>query len=112
KKSTKGLRTFTLRQFQENVAHKYLTVSVTSILMTLSIILIADGASSILSLDNVYNRETSVYDFTVYGEKEKVEQFLNSEEMAPYVADLNLLEIGHMKRKGEDADGMSISMVD
>src|SRR5690606_4853577 len=51
KKSTKGLRTFTFRQFQENVAHKYLSVSVTSILMTLSIILIADGVSSILSLD-------------------------------------------------------------
>ena len=113
KKSTKGLRTFTFRQFQENVAHKYLSVSVTSILMTLSIILIADGASSILSLDKVYNRETSVYDFTVYGEKEKVEQFLTSEEMAPYVADLNLLEIGRMKYRDESGeDELPLSLVD
>lgn len=113
KKSTKGLRTFTLRQFQENVAQKYLSVSVTSILMTLSIILIADGASSFLTLDDVYNRETSVYDFTVYGEKEKVEQFLTSEEMAPYVADLNLLEIGRMKYRDESGeDELPLSLVD
>src|SRR5690625_1937109 len=45
--STKGLRTFTLRQFQENIAHKSTTVAVTSILITLSLILIADGASTI-----------------------------------------------------------------
>src|SRR5690606_25333289 len=105
--------TFTLRQFQENVVNKYLSVAVTSILMTLSIILIADGASTFLTLDDVYNRETSVYDFTVYGEKEKVEQFLTSEEMAPYVADLNLLEIGRMKYRDESGeDELPLSLVD
>lgn len=44
RKSTKGLHTFTLRQFQENIANRSTSVAVTSILITLSIILIANGA--------------------------------------------------------------------
>ena len=40
RKSTKGLYTFTLRQFQENIANRSTSVAVTSILITLAIILI------------------------------------------------------------------------
>lgn len=113
RKSMKGLHTFTLRQFQENVANRSTAVAVTSILLTLSIILIANGASTILSLDSLYNRDSSVYDFTVNGESQKVEPFLASEKMRPYVEDSNLLEMGKMNDQGERAeDGMPLSLVD
>ncbi|BAB04006.1 ABC transporter permease [Halalkalibacterium halodurans] len=114
RKSTKGLHTFTIRQFQENIANRSTSVAVTSILITLSIILIADGASTILnSGSDLYNRESSVYDFTVNGESERVEEFLTSENMVSYVEDLNLLEIGRMKGQGERLeDGMALSLVD
>ncbi|MFM1654709.1 ABC transporter permease [Brevibacillus sp. B_LB10_24] len=114
RKSTKGLRIFTLRQFQENIANRSASVAVTSILITLSIILIANGASTILSSgSNLYNRNSSVYDFTVNGNSQKVEDFLTSKKMAPYVEDLNLLEMGRMKHQGERLeDGMPLSFVD
>ncbi|WP_340085032.1 ABC transporter permease [Siminovitchia sp. FSL H7-0308] len=108
-KSTKGLRTFTLRQFQENVANKSISVAVTSILITLSIILITNGASTIIGFDSAITRTSSLYDFTVHGDHQKVEQFLTSEKMVPYVEDLNLLEIGKMKYKDEQGDGNSPS---
>lgn len=108
-KSTKGLRTFTLRQFQENVANKSTSVAVTSILITLSIILITNGASTIIGFDGAITRTSSLYDFTVHGDHQKVEQFLTSEKMVPYVEDLNLLEIGKMKYKDEQGDGNSPS---
>ncbi|NBJ70387.1 MULTISPECIES: ABC transporter permease [Clostridia] len=108
-KSTKGLRTFTLRQFQENVANKSTSVAVTSILITLSIILITNGASTIIGFDSAITRTSSLYDFTVHGDHQKVEQFLTSEKMVPYVEDLNLLEIGKMKYKDEQGDGNSPS---
>ena len=111
-KSTKGLYTFTLRQFQENIANKSTSVAVTSILITLSIILLANGASTIMSLKNVFTRGSSLYDFTVSGDNKKVEQFLTSEKMVPYVEDLNLLEVGRMKSKGHMEDGMLLSFVD
>lgn len=112
-KSTQGLRTFTLRQFQENIANRSTSVAVTSILITLSMILIADGASTIISFENVFTRESSIYDFTVNGDNQKVEQFLTSEEMLPYVEDLNLLRIGKIKRRDEHGeDGMPLSLVD
>lgn len=103
-KSTKGLHTFTLRQFQENIANRSTSVAVTSILITLSIILIANGASTILSLENLYSRDASVYDFTVDGDSQKVEQFLTSEKMEPYVEDLNFLKIGRMKHQDEQKE--------
>ncbi|WP_106767116.1 ABC transporter permease [Paenibacillus faecalis] len=113
RKSTKGLRTFTLRQFQENVANKSTSVAVTSILITLSIILIAEGASTIISFESVYARSSSLYDFTVKGDHQKVEQFLASEKMVPYVEDLNLLEIGRMKHQYERGeDDLPSSLVD
>ncbi|WP_062104334.1 ABC transporter permease [Bacillus niameyensis] len=96
-RSTKGLHTFTLRQFQENIANRSTSVAVTSILMTLAIILIASGASTFLSSDRVFHRSSSVYDFTVVGDRQKIEQFLSSEKMTPYVSDLNLLEMGKMQ---------------
>lgn len=112
-KSTKGLHTFTLRQFQENIANRYISVAVTSILITLSIILIANGTSSVISLENVFTRTSSLYDFTVNGDNQKIKQFLTSEKMVPYVEDLNLLEIGKMKHQDEQTeDGMPLSLVD
>lgn len=113
RKAVKGLHTFTLRQFQENIANKSTSVAVTSILITLSVILIANGASTIMSLENTFTRDTSLYDFTVNGENQKVEEFLTSEKMVPYVADLNLLEIGKMKREGEGLENdVSLPLVD
>ncbi|ERI11124.1 ABC transporter permease [Aneurinibacillus aneurinilyticus] len=112
-KSTKGLHTFTLRQFQENVANRSISVAVTSILITLSIILIADGASTFIGLESVFTRNSSVYDFTVNGDSQKIEQFLTSEKMKPYVEDLNQLEFGNMKYKDERGeDGFPLSLVD
>lgn len=113
RKSTKGLHTFTLRQFQENLANRSTSVAVTSILITLSIILITNGASTIMSFESVSTRSSSIYDFTVNGDNQKVEQFLTSEKMAPYVEDLNLLEIGRMKYQDEGAeDDLPVSLVD
>ncbi|GGP08601.1 ABC transporter permease [Oceanobacillus neutriphilus] len=113
RKSTKGLRTFTLRQFQENIANKSASVAITSILITLSIILLADGASIFIGLENTFARSSSVYDFTVNGNDQEVEQFLTSEKMVPYVEDLNFLEIGHMKEQGERGENdMPLSLVD
>ena len=113
RKSTKGLRTFTLRQFQENVANKSTSVAVTSILITLSIILIANGAATIMGLESVFTRSSSLYDFTVKGDRQKVEQFLTSEKMVPYVEDLNFLEIGRMKYKDERGeDDFPLYLVD
>lgn len=112
RKSTKGLRTFTLRQFQENIANRHTSVAVTSILITLSIILLADGASTIISFDSVYTRSSSLYDFTINGDNKEVEQFLTSEKMVQYVEDLNFLEIGRMKNRGYMEDGMPLSFVD
>ncbi|AKL96594.1 ABC-type antimicrobial peptide transport system, permease component [Clostridium aceticum] len=112
-KSTKGLYIFTLRQFQENLANKSTSVAVTSILITLSIILIANGASTIIGFERGLSRHSSIYDFTVKGSSQKVEEFLTSEKMVPYVEDLNLLKIGRMKHQGEGLeDGMPLSLVD
>ncbi len=113
RKSTKGLHAFTLRQFQENVANRSTSVAVTSILMTLSIMLIAQGASTMMGLENVYKRSSSIYDFTVNGDHQNVEQFLSSEKMVQYVEDLNFLEIGRMKDKEEGGeDDFPLSLVD
>lgn len=113
RKSTKGLHTFTLRQFQENVANKSTSVAVTSILITLSIILITNGASTIIGFDSAITRSSSLYDFTVNGDDQKVEQFLTSEKMVPYVENLNLLEIGKMKFQDErEENDLPVSLVD
>ncbi|WP_027626300.1 ABC transporter permease [Clostridium lundense] len=115
RKSTKRLHTFTLRQFQENIANRSTSVAVTSILITLSIILIANGASTILnSGSRLYNRKnSSLYDFTVNGDNPKVKDYLTSKKIAPYVEDLNLLKLGKMKHQGvHREDGMVLSLVD
>lgn len=113
RQSTKGINTFTLRQFQENVANKSTSVAITAILMTLSIILLADGASTFIGLDNTLTRRSAVYDFTVNGASQNVEQFLTSEKMAPYVEDLNYFEIGKMEyADGRKKDDFPQSLVD
>ncbi|TCK89147.1 putative ABC transport system permease protein [Natranaerovirga hydrolytica] len=113
RKSTQGLYTFTIRQFQENIASRFTSVAVTSILTTLSIILLADGASTVIGFNSVYTRSFSIYDFTVSGESHKAEEFLSSEKMEPYVDDLSLLEIGRMKHQSQGLEeGTLLSLVD
>ena len=41
--TTHGLYIFTLRQLHENIVHKYISIGVASILIMLTIMLIADG---------------------------------------------------------------------
>ena len=77
-KSTQGLYAFTLRQVQENIANKYVSVSVASILMMLTIMLIADGSVTIMTRSDQLTRGAAVYDFTVIGEDQAVEQYLTS----------------------------------
>lgn len=102
KKSTKGLYTFTLRQFQENIANKYVSLSIASILIMLAIMLVADGSTTIISKGNELTRGEAVYDFTVTGDNESVEQFLTSDKMKPYVEHLNRMEVGNIKHSSGD----------
>lgn len=112
-KTTKGLHTFTLRQFQENIANKSISVAVTSILITLAIILLANGASIIVGAESISTKGSWVYDFTVNGNSQKVEKFLNSKKMGAYVEDLNFLEIGRMKNGDKQTEGnMPSSLVE
>lgn len=104
-KATHGLYTFTLRQLQENIVHKFVSVGVASILMMLTIIFVADGSASIMSYSSQLTRGASVYDFTVSGEDQAVEQYLVSEQMKPYVADLNRMETGKVKHPAGDDMG-------
>ena len=43
--TTHGLYIFTLRQLHENIVHKYISIGVASILIMLTIMLIADGST-------------------------------------------------------------------
>lgn len=106
-KATSGLYVFTLRQIHENVVHKYVSISVASILMMLTIMLIADGSASIMS--SQMTRGASAYDFTVTGDAQLIKQYLSSEKMLPYVSALNHMEAGTMKRP---ASGDTKSFVD
>lgn len=102
KKSTNGLYTFTLRQFQENIANKYISVSVASILIMLAIMLVADGSANIITNGSNLTRGDAVYDFTVTGENLAAEKFLTSDIMKPYVERLNQMEVGNIKRPSEN----------
>lgn len=97
-KATHGLYTFTLRQMQENIVNKYISIGVASILIMLTIMTISDGSVSIMSYNGQMTRGASVYDFTVMGKDKAVEHYLASEQMKPYVANLNRMETGSMKR--------------
>lgn len=59
-KATRGLYVFTLRQLHENVVNKYISISVASILMMLTIMLITDGSVRIMSYGSELTRGTSV----------------------------------------------------
>lgn len=98
RKTTNGLYVFTLRQLHENVVYKYVSISVASILMMLTIMLIASGLATIMSRGNELTRGASVYDFTVIGEEQNVEKYLSDEQMQAYVSNLNRMEVGSMKR--------------
>lgn len=66
RKATSGLYIFTLRQLYENVVHKYISVSVASILIMLTIMLITDGSVSIMSYGKQITRGSSVYDLQLW----------------------------------------------
>lgn len=87
---------------QENIASKYVSVSVASILMMLTIMLIADGSVTIMSRTDQLTRDGAVYDFTVVGEDQAVEQYLASDKMAPYVSNINRMETATMRRPDTD----------
>ena len=87
--TTHGLYIFTLRQLHENIVHKYISIGVASILIMLTIMLIADGSTRIMSYGNQMTRGSSVYDFTVTGNEATVEKYLSGKQMQPYVADLS-----------------------
>ena len=74
--TTHGLYIFTLRQLHENIVHKYISIGVASILIMLTIMLIADGSTRIMSYGNQMTRGSSVYDFTVTGNEATVEKYL------------------------------------
>lgn len=97
RKATSGLYIFTLRQLYENVVHKYISVSVASILIMLTIMLITDGSVSIMSYGKQITRGSSVYDFTVMGDERLVDEYLSNEKMNSYVTALNRMETGTMK---------------
>ena len=105
-KATRGLYVFTLRQLHENVVNKYISISVASILMMLTIMLITDGSVRIMSYGSELTRGTSVYDFTVMGNDQIVEKYLSNEQIRPYVSNLNRMEIGNIKSTA--SDGISI----
>ena len=108
RKSTNGLYTFTLRQFQENIANKYISVSVASVLIMLAIMLVADGSANIISNRSNLTRGAAVYDFTVTGENKAAEAFLTSDIMKPYVEHLNQMEVGNIKRPSLNSDASFI----
>ena len=107
KKSTNSLYTFTLRQFQENIANKYISVSAASILIMLAIMLVADGSVNMISNGSHLTRGSAVYDFTVTGEDSVAETFLTSDTMKMYVEHLNQMNVGIIKRPSEN-DGTSL----
>lgn len=49
--------------------------------MMLTIMLIADGSTRIISNGNELTKESSVYDFTIVGEEQTVQQCLSSKEL-------------------------------
>ena len=81
RKATNGLYVFTLRQLHENVVYKYISISVASILMMLTIMFIANGSATIMSHGNELTRTSAVYDFTVMGEEQNVEQYLSDDQI-------------------------------
>lgn len=93
-----GLYTFTLRQLQENIVHKFISVSTSCLLITLTVILIADSLSTVISSEKLSSHRTSVYDFTISGDSGLVQDCLSSPELSPYVSGLNCMETGSMKR--------------
>lgn len=108
---TRGLRTFTLRQFQEFIANKPLSVAASSLLVFFAVIFLSAGTSLILNSGTT--KSSSVYDFTVMGEELEVQAVLSSTELEPFVADLNRMEMGYLKNDlGVDEAGMPIADAD
>lgn len=95
-RNAEGLKNFTIRQLQENIANRATAITVSSILMMFSLILLAEGGSTILSATKQLDRDAAVYDFTLQGDNPAIQSFLTSAEMTPYVSHLNPLELAYM----------------
>ncbi len=95
-RNAKGLKNFTIRQLQENIANRATAITVSSILMMFSLILLAEGGSTIMSATEQLDRDAAVYDFTLQGDNPAIQSFLTSAEMTPYVSHLNPLELAYM----------------
>ena len=95
-RNAQGLKNFTIRQLQENIANRATAITVSSILMMFSLILLAEGGSTILSATKQLDRDAAVYDFTLQGDNPAIQSFLTSAEMTPYVSHLNPLELAYM----------------
>ena len=66
--TTHGLYIFTLRQLHENIVHKYISIGVASILIMLTIMLIADGSTRIMSYGNQMTRGSFCLRFYRHGQ--------------------------------------------
>lgn len=95
-RNAQGLKNFTIRQLQENIANRATAITVSSILMMFSLILLAEGGSTIMSATEQLDRDAAVYDFTLQGDNPAIQSFLTSAEMTPYVSHLNPLELAYM----------------
>lgn len=95
-RNAEGLKNFTIRQLQENIANRATAITVSSILMMFSLILLAEGGSTIMSATEQLDRDAAVYDFTLQGDNPAIQSFLTSAEMTPYVSHLNPLELAYM----------------
>lgn len=84
KKSEKssGLFTFTMRQIQENIFFESNTLAFSSLLVLLSMICIAYGASLAISNQNNTNRTV---DFSITASEKEVKEIINSLDLNSYV---------------------------
>lgn len=77
KKNPKGLFAFTLRQYQENVTAKWVSVGLASVLMMFSFVMLTRGMTSFILYGNDLQKNINI-DFTVVDEEDKALQYLET----------------------------------
>lgn len=98
-----GLRIFTARQLQEAVAGRPISVAISSILLMLAVIFLAQGTSFMMIYNDQASEDASVYHFTVVDDGEaagRVEAALTEGPVAPYVKQLNPMQISNTSEPG------------
>lgn len=93
----KGLNAFTSRQIYEQVAGRYLSLGIISLLLFLSISMLSFGCSMALNNEAKKANKLNVFDLTIreYSGREKfIENILNSPEISPYVDSPTVVELG------------------